>query len=336
MINIDHIKDIDDITKEDAIDIIKRKKQYKLTDRAVELINRIVYKYNIRVFDGDSGEVLYKDTIDFTEYKAINGTYYGLLNKFTKIILNVSNPNRTKLINKTYEEFCDVSELNSIFILFEKADKSLDNLKKKIYEQNEIEIFLKKDNITNTKKDTFDDSIEKDDNEIVVSFKKSNNTIHMSDESIEYLKEIIAEENYEFYGYRDRIAYIHHNTDKKQRKRLLNLLYLIPYINYYSNFVCDNTMGKENKDYCRLDLYEMCNICGYNKDDVKQLRRDLLKLNVNNESVFCIINDYVSVMVNAYVFWLYPIYDNDKDFIENQRERIGGWFHIGEDASNNK
>lgn len=308
MINIDHINDLDDITKEEALDIIRRKKQYKLTDRAVELLNRILYKHKIRVSRVDKyGSEKSCELSDYTDYKTIRLLWHTYLQELTVSILDVSNPNRLNLINKKYKIFCEICELNSILTLFVKAEKTTEPIKKKLIEQNEIEM-----------------SLIEDENAYPI-----NDKVYMTDESLEILKRIINDKGCDFENYYDLVLNIHYGTKKKLRKKLLNLFYLMPYIHYHDNYICNYTWATESKGYKRLTLNQICEICGYNKEDIKQLKKDLINLMVyDNEYVFGIWNDnYVDV--NPYVFWFYPICDNDKEYCKSQQKRMGDWFRIG-------
>lgn len=116
-----------DLTKEEAIKIIKRERIYKLSDWAVELIDYINNKskeYKITLYRDDRPAVL----MDYININFVTSIY----NELEKILME------TEYSSNLYNRLCDFWEplmlIQKILLIFERAEKSTKPISKRLME----------------------------------------------------------------------------------------------------------------------------------------------------------------------------------------------------------
>lgn len=116
-----------DLTKEEAIKIIKRERIYKLSDWAVELIDYINNKseeYKITLYRDDRPAVL----MDYININFVTSIY----NELEKILME------TEYSSNLYNRLCDFWEplmlIQKILLIFERAEKSTKPIAKRLME----------------------------------------------------------------------------------------------------------------------------------------------------------------------------------------------------------
>lgn len=116
-----------DLTKEEAIKIIKRERIYKLSDWAVELIDYINNKskeYKITLYRDDRPAVL----MDYININFVTSIY----NELEKILME------TEYSSNLYNRLCDFGEplmlIQKILLIFERAEKSTKPISKRLME----------------------------------------------------------------------------------------------------------------------------------------------------------------------------------------------------------
>lgn len=116
-----------DLTKEEAIRIIKRERIYKLSDWAVELIDYINNKskeYKITLYRDDRPAVL----MDYININFVTSIY----NELEKILME------TEYSSNLYNRLCDFWEplmlIQKILLIFERAEKSTKPISKRLME----------------------------------------------------------------------------------------------------------------------------------------------------------------------------------------------------------
>lgn len=116
-----------DLTKEEAIKIIKRERIYKLSDWAVELIDYINNKskeYKITLYRDDRPAVL----MDYININFVTSIY----NELEKILME------TEYSSNLYNCLCDFWEplmlIQKILLIFERAEKSTKPISKRLME----------------------------------------------------------------------------------------------------------------------------------------------------------------------------------------------------------
>lgn len=116
-----------DLTKEEAIKIIKRERIYKLSDWAVELIDYINNKskeYKITLYRDDRPAVL----MDYININFVTSIY----NELEKILME------TEHSSNLYNRLCDFWEplmlIQKILLIFERAEKSTKPISKRLME----------------------------------------------------------------------------------------------------------------------------------------------------------------------------------------------------------
>lgn len=114
-----------DLTKEEAIKIIKRERIYKLSDWAVELIDYINNKseeYKITLYRDDRPAVL----MDYININFVTSIY----NELEKILME------TEYSSNLYNRLCDFWEplmlIQKILLIFERAEKSTKPISKRL------------------------------------------------------------------------------------------------------------------------------------------------------------------------------------------------------------
>ena len=114
-----------DLTKEEAIKIIKRERIYKLSDYAVELIDYINNKSK------ENEVILYRDERPAVLMDYININFVtSIYNELEKILME------TEYSSNLYNRLCDFWEplmlIQKILLIFERAEKSTKPISKRL------------------------------------------------------------------------------------------------------------------------------------------------------------------------------------------------------------
>lgn len=84
--------------------------------------------------------------------------------------------------------------------------------------------------------------------------------------------------------YIDNIRYLYNNIAISQHKQLGIIFMLIPYINHYHNILCMNPNESIIDDVEVMTLKKLAEILGYNASYIRQLKKELLKIKLEDGS----------------------------------------------------
>lgn len=82
--------------------------------------------------------------------------------------------------------------------------------------------------------------------------------------------------------YINNIRYLYNSVPVKQHKQLGIIFMLIPYINHYHNILCTNPNESILDDVEVMTLQDVLKILGYNASYISSLKKDLLKLKLED------------------------------------------------------
>lgn len=105
--------------------------------------------------------------------------------------------------------------------------------------------------------------------------------------------------------FNDAIRELYEKSTPKEHKKLALLLDILPFINLKFNVVCHNPKCEYEENIEPYTMPELCNILGYDKSNASRLKKDLLKLKVNNELVIGIFEkeNGKAIYVNPSVYY---------------------------------
>lgn len=83
--------------------------------------------------------------------------------------------------------------------------------------------------------------------------------------------------------FNDAIKDLYENSTPREHKKLALLIELLPYINYKYNILCENPHEEIAENIKPLSIKDVCRITGYDEKNSTKLKRDLLKIKVNEE-----------------------------------------------------
>lgn len=101
------------------------------------------------------------------------------------------------------------------------------------------------------------------------------------------------------------IKNIYINSKAKEHKFLNILIKLLPYINFKYNIVCGN-IKEVNKELIEvLDITDISNILEYYKDNTNKLKRELLKIKINDIPAVMIaqVNTKTGIYINPKLYY---------------------------------
>lgn len=99
---------------------------------------------------------------------------------------------------------------------------------------------------------------------------------------------------------------LYYNTEPKQRKKLANLFWLLPFINFKYNRLCSNQLETDNLKVQPLSWTDLCRIVGCDVKNVSHFRKDLKSLRIYDRCLFLeVINKDESrtIIINPRVFY---------------------------------
>jgi hypothetical protein len=105
--------------------------------------------------------------------------------------------------------------------------------------------------------------------------------------------------------FNDSIRELYEKATPKEHKKLALLIEVLPFINLKFNVICKNPKCEYEENIEPYSMSELCDILGYDKTHASRLKKDLLKLKVNNELVIGIFEKETgkSIYINPSIYY---------------------------------
>lgn len=105
--------------------------------------------------------------------------------------------------------------------------------------------------------------------------------------------------------FNDSIRELYEKATAKEHKKLALLIEILPYVNLKFNVICHNPKCEYEENIQPYTMPELCDKLGYDKTHSSRLKKDLLKLKVNNELVIGIFEkeNGKAIYVNPSVYY---------------------------------
>lgn len=105
--------------------------------------------------------------------------------------------------------------------------------------------------------------------------------------------------------FNDSIRELYEKATPKEHKKLALLIEVLPFINLKFNVICKNPKCEYEENIEPYSMSELCDKLGYDKTHASRLKKDLLKLKVNNELVIGIFEkeNGKSIYINPSIYY---------------------------------
>ena len=124
----------------------------------------------------------------------------------------------------------------------------------------------------------------------------------------DYIKELHKEDKDYTYTrvFCESILNLYKEMESRKRQQLSNLYAILPYINFKYNRLCKNPTETNKHKLEYLGWSDLCDICGYDKSHAARLRKDLMKLKINEQYILMDTirgEDVNVIIVNPYIYY---------------------------------